>query len=98
MAGDRHARGRAGAHVEALIAPGGELAACGLLQLRETNDAIAGSSGRYAIPWRIDAASTDHFADFPGPKRGAFLGAPLEPSLNLSDYDHVAEDCSSSSA
>src|SRR6185437_1566223 len=77
--------------IEALIAPGGELAACGLLQLRETNDAIAGSSGRFAIPWRIDSCLDHHFADFPA-LRDAFLGAPLDPSLNLSDYEHVAED------
>ena len=77
--------------VEALISPSGELAACGLLQLRESSDQIAGSGGRFAIPWRIDSCLDHHFADFPA-LRGAFLGAPLEASLNLSDYDHVADD------
>jgi SpoVK/Ycf46/Vps4 family AAA+-type ATPase len=77
--------------IEAMISSGGELAACGLLQLRETNDAVAGSGGRFAIPWRIDSCLDHHFADFPA-LRGAFLGAPLDPALNLSDYEHVAED------
>jgi transitional endoplasmic reticulum ATPase len=77
--------------IEALISPGGELAACGLLQLHEANDVIAGSSGRFTIPWRIDSCLDHHFADFPA-LRDAFLGTPLEPSLNLSDYEHVADD------
>ena len=77
--------------IEALISPGGELAACGLLQLHEANDVIAGGGGRFTIPWRIDSCLDHHFADFPA-LRDAFLGTPLEPSLNLSDYEHVADD------
>jgi SpoVK/Ycf46/Vps4 family AAA+-type ATPase len=77
--------------IEVLISPGGELAACGLLQLRESSEWVAGPSGRFAIPWRIDSCLDHHFADFPA-LRDAFLGAPLEPSLNLSDYEHVADD------
>jgi SpoVK/Ycf46/Vps4 family AAA+-type ATPase len=77
--------------IEALISPSGELAACGLLQPHEANDVIAGSGGRYTIPWRIDSCLDHHFADFPA-LRDAFLGTPLEPSLNLSDYEHVADD------
>ena len=79
-------------NVEGLIAPGGELAACGLLQVRETGEQIAGAHGRFVIPWRVDACLDRTFADFPA-LRAALLGDPLEASLNLSDYDHVAEDC-----
>jgi SpoVK/Ycf46/Vps4 family AAA+-type ATPase len=77
--------------IESLISPGGELAACGLLQVRDNNEWIAGSGGRFDIPWRIDSCLDHHFADFPA-LRDAFLGAPLQPSLNLSDYEHVADD------
>jgi transitional endoplasmic reticulum ATPase len=79
-------------NVEGLIAPGGELAACGLIQVRETGEQIAGAHGRFGIPWRVDACLDRSFADFPA-LRAALLGAPLQASLNLSDYDHVAEDC-----
>ena len=77
--------------IEALISPGGELAACGLLQLHEANDVIAGGGGRFTVSWRIDSCLDHHFADFPA-LRDAFLGTPLEPSLNLSDYEHVSDD------
>jgi transitional endoplasmic reticulum ATPase len=78
--------------VERLISPGGELAACGLLQVREQSELIGGGGGRYFIPWRVDACLDQSFPDFPA-LRGALLGQPLEASLNLSDYEHVAEDC-----
>ncbi len=79
-------------NVEGLIAPAGELAASGLLQVRETGDQIAGPHGRFAIPWRVDACLDLTYPDFPA-LRAALLGDPLAASLNLSDYDHVAEDC-----
>jgi SpoVK/Ycf46/Vps4 family AAA+-type ATPase len=79
-------------NIESLIAPAGELAASGLLQLHEDNTQVAGPAGRFAIPWRVDACLDRHFADFPE-LRGALLGQPLQASLNLSDYDHVADDC-----
>ncbi|HZP08588.1 ATP-binding protein [Methyloceanibacter sp.] len=75
--------------IESLISPAGELAACGLLQLREDSNHI---NGRFGVPWRIDACLDRAFPDFPS-LRAALLGDPLEASLNLSDYDHVAEDC-----
>lgn len=75
--------------IESLISPAGELAACGLLQLREDSNHI---TGRFCVPWRVDACLDRAFADFPS-LRAALLGDPLEASLNLSDYDHVAEDC-----
>ena len=78
--------------VEGLISPSGELAACGLLQIREDSDQIAGGGGRFNIPWRVDACLDQSFPDFPS-FRAALLGNALEPSLNLSDYEHVAEDC-----
>jgi hypothetical protein len=79
-------------NIEALISPSGELAACGLLQLREDTTLIAGSGGRFMIPWRVDGCLDQHFTDFPE-LRGALLGQPLQASLNLSDYEHVADDC-----
>jgi transitional endoplasmic reticulum ATPase len=75
--------------VEGLIAPSGELAASGLIQVREKGDQVG---GRFVIPWRVDACLDLTYPDFPS-LRAALLGDPLEPSLNLSDYDHVAEDC-----
>ena len=78
--------------VEGLISPSGELAACGLLQIREDSDLIAGGGGRFNIPWRVDACLDQSFPDFPA-LRAALLGEALEASLNLSDYEHVAEDC-----
>jgi SpoVK/Ycf46/Vps4 family AAA+-type ATPase len=79
-------------NIEALISPAGEIAACGLLQLREDTTLIAGSGGRFMIPWRVDGCLDQHFGDFPA-LRGALLGQPLQATLNLSDYEHVAEDC-----
>jgi transitional endoplasmic reticulum ATPase len=78
--------------IESLVSPAGDLSACGLLQVRESGDHIAGSSGRFLIPWRVDACLDQSFPDYPA-LRGALLGEPLEASLNLSDYEHVAEDC-----
>jgi hypothetical protein len=78
--------------IETLIAPAGELAACGLLQLQEETNLVAGPSGRFSIPWRVDRCLDHHFADFHA-LRGALLGQPLQATLNLSDYEHVEEDC-----
>ncbi len=58
--------------IEALVSPAGELAACGILQLREDASLIAGHGGRFAIPWRIDACLDQSFADFAA-LRGARL-------------------------
>lgn len=77
--------------VEHLISPLGELAASGLLQFNDTDERIAGGGGRFAIPWRVDACLDQRYADFPS-MRKALLGDPLQPGLNLSDYDHVAKD------
>jgi SpoVK/Ycf46/Vps4 family AAA+-type ATPase len=78
--------------IETLISPSGELAACGLLQLQEETNLVAGPSGRFSIPWRVDRCLDHHFADFHA-LRGALLGQPLQATLNLSDYEHVEEDC-----
>jgi SpoVK/Ycf46/Vps4 family AAA+-type ATPase len=78
--------------VEQLISPSGELCATGLLQVNESSDLVAGSNGRFTLPWRLDACIDREHADFTA-LRASLLGDPLEASLNLSDYEHVAEDC-----
>jgi SpoVK/Ycf46/Vps4 family AAA+-type ATPase len=75
--------------IESLISPSGELAACGLLQLRDDTNHV---TARFGIPWRIDHCLDQHYAGFPE-LRDALLGRPLEATLNLSDYEHVEEDC-----
>lgn len=77
--------------VDALIAPSGALAAAGILQINEQGDQLAGHGGRYGIPWRVDSCLDRAHGDFESLRR-AVLGDPLEPGLNLSDYDHVAGD------
>jgi SpoVK/Ycf46/Vps4 family AAA+-type ATPase len=78
--------------VERLVSPAGELAACGLFRINPDGDQIGGSYGRFQIPTSVDICLDNEYPDYTA-LRGALLGPPLEASLNLSDYEHVAEDC-----
>ncbi len=78
--------------VERLVSPAGDLASCGLIRIDPDSDYIAGSYSRFQIPNRVDVCLDHEYPDYAA-LRAALLGPPLEASLNISDYDHVAEDC-----
>ncbi len=76
--------------VEALLAPGGELVASGLLQAGE-GETIAGAGGRYAIPARVNNALDRTFESFAEMRR-ALLGEPHIAQIGLEDFEHIAAD------
>jgi hypothetical protein len=77
--------------VDELLSPYGELAASGLLQVRESNHYVAGPEARFSIPWRVNYCLDRAYADF-AEMRNTLLGEPLRSPVGYSDYDHVAAD------
>ena len=77
--------------VDELLSPFGELAASGLLQVRESNQYLAGPEARFSIPWRVNYCLDRAYADF-AEMRNTLLGEPLRSPVGYSDYDHVAAD------
>src|SRR5690606_12251831 len=76
---------------EELLAPGGELVAAGLLQVRDASVMLAGYDARYAIPSRVNACLERTFGSFEE-IRNALLGDPLVSSVTMEDYEHVTAD------
>ena len=76
--------------VEQLIAPSGDLPTSGLLQLKE-GDEVAGYSGRFAIPNRVNNCLDQTYNNF-NDLHSALLGEPAQSRIELGDYDHVALD------
>jgi SpoVK/Ycf46/Vps4 family AAA+-type ATPase len=83
--------GEATRTLERLMSPLGDIVASGLVQLRDHGEQLAGTTGRYALPWRIDLCLDQSFADFEE-MRQMLLGSALVPALEPTDYDHVALD------
>lgn len=79
-------------NVEQLLAPSGDLIAAGLLQLRDGNMELAGPSGHFAIPKRVDICIDRVFDSF-AHMREELLGEPMKAGISLADYDHVSTDC-----
>ena len=77
--------------IEQLMSPLGEIVGAGLLQIKDHGDQLAGTTGRYTIPWRIDLCLDQNYADF-AEMRQTLLGTAHEAMLDASDYDHVAFD------
>ena len=76
---------------EELLAPGGELVAAGLLQVRDQSTTLAGYDARFTIPTRVNACLERTFSSF-DEMRNAILGDPLAPSVTMGDYDHITAD------
>jgi transitional endoplasmic reticulum ATPase len=76
---------------EELLAPGGELVASGLLQVRDQSATLAGYDARYSIPSRVNACLERSFGSF-DEMRNALLGDPLVSLVTMEDYDHVTAD------
>ena len=77
--------------VDVLLSPMGELAASGLLQVRENNQYLSGNEARYSIPWRVNYCLDRAYADF-AEMRNTLLGEPLKSPVGYADYDHVTAD------
>jgi SpoVK/Ycf46/Vps4 family AAA+-type ATPase len=77
--------------VDILLSPMGELAASGLLQVRENNQYLSGNDARYSIPWRVNYCLDRAYADF-AEMRNTLLGEPLKSPVGYADYDHVTAD------
>jgi SpoVK/Ycf46/Vps4 family AAA+-type ATPase len=77
--------------IDVLLSPMGELAASGLLQVRENNQYLSGSEARYSIPWRVNYCLDRAYADF-AEMRNTLLGEPLKSPVSYADYDHVTAD------
>jgi hypothetical protein len=76
---------------EELLAPGGELVAAGLLQVRDQSTTLAGYDSRFTIPSRVNACLERTFGSFDD-MRNALLGDPLLSSVTMEDYEHVTAD------
>lgn len=76
--------------VNSLISPTGELLASGLLQIND-EEYIAGHSGRFSIPFRLNTCLDNEYESF-DEMRNVLLGAPLRSGVSMSDYEHVAVD------
>ncbi len=76
--------------VEHLVSPAGDIVGAGLLQLRD-GDEIAGYSGRFSIPLRVNNCIDRTYENF-HELRQALLGEPARSRIELSDYDHVTQD------
>ena len=76
---------------EELLAPGGELVAAGLLQVRDQSTTLAGYDARFTIPTRVNACLERTFSSL-DEMRNAILGDPLAPSVTMGDYDHITAD------
>ena len=76
--------------VDALISPSGELVTSGLLSLSDA-DEIAGHSGRFSIPFRLNACLDQTFESFES-MRDVLLGEPVTSNVGMTDYEHVAAD------
>lgn len=77
--------------LERLMSPLGEIVGSGLIQIKDHGEQLAGTTGRYAVPWRIDLCLDQTFANFEE-MRQMLLGSPLHSGLETDDYNHVALD------
>ena len=77
--------------IEQLVSPSGELAASGLLIVKEEGDEISGFRGRYDLPPRVNGSLDQTFDSFEI-MRQAFLGQSLDAAIEVGDYDHVPAD------
>ena len=82
--------GESARDVDALISPSGELVTSGLLAISD-EDEIAGHSGRFSIPFRLNACLDQTFETFES-MRDVLLGEPVTSIVQMADYDHVADD------
>jgi SpoVK/Ycf46/Vps4 family AAA+-type ATPase len=76
--------------VERLLSHHGQLAANGLLQIRDEPNAW-GVDSAAVIPARINSLLDQTFRDF-AELKGALLGVPLVSGNEAGDYDHVRDD------
>ena len=77
--------------IEQLMSPLGDIVGTGLLQIKDHGEQLAGTTGRYAVPWRIDLCLDQNYRSFKE-MRQMLLGTPLTSSLETSDYNHIAAD------
>ena len=77
--------------LEQLMSPLGDIIATGLLQIKDHGEQLAGATGRYAVPWRIDLCLDQNYRGF-REMRQMLLGEPLTSGLESSDYNHIAAD------
>jgi len=77
--------------IERLMSPLGEIIGTGLLQIKDHGEQLAGTTGRYAVPWRIDLCLDQNYRSFKE-MRQMLLGTPLTSTLESSDYNHIASD------
>jgi len=77
--------------LERLMSPLGEIVSTGLLQIKDHGEQLAGTTGRYAVPWRIDLCLDQSFKNFTE-MRQMLLGSALTSTLEPADYNHVAAD------
>lgn len=77
--------------VDKLLSPTGELAASGLIKVRDDSQHLTGHEPRFSVPSRVNVCLDRPFGDF-AEMRNAVLGDPLDPAVGYADYEHVAED------
>ena len=77
--------------IEQLMSPLGDIVSTGLLQIKDHGEQLAGTTGRYAVPWRIDLCLDQNYRGFKE-MRQMLLGSSLSSSLQMSDYNHIAID------
>ena len=73
------------------MSPLGDIVSTGLLQIKDHGEQLAGTTGRYAVPWRIDLCLDQNYRGFKE-MRQMLLGSSLSSSLEMSDYNHIATD------
>ena len=76
--------------VEQLVSPSGELSASGLLQHRD-GDEVAGYSGRFSIPLRVNNCLDLTYENFQE-LRDDLIGDAARSNIQFSDYDHITLD------
>ncbi len=77
--------------IEHLMSPLGDIISTGLLQIKDHGEQLAGTTGRYSVPWRIDLCLDQNYRGFKE-MRQMLLGDSLTSSLEMSDYNHIASD------
>ncbi|MCF6200331.1 MAG: ATP-binding protein [Hyphomicrobiaceae bacterium] len=77
--------------IERLMSPLGDIIGTGLLQIKDHGEQLAGTTGRYAVPWRIDLCLDQNYRGFKE-MRQMLLGTSLSSTLEASDYNHIATD------
>ena len=77
--------------IERLMSPLGDIIGTGLLQIKEHGEQLAGTTGRYTVPWRIDLCLDQNYRSFKE-MRQMLLGTSLSSTLETSDYNHIATD------